>query len=134
MVKEFQQLRKQMTQTLLKHQAQQKEIATIVTKNEAEKVRLFLDVISIIETIEKKEELALRNQRLTHLPKQNSSEIYNNIKNDLIKLLTKQNVHPIPERSIFSSSVSDDETVIPKKNIAVPLKVRYLYQGKVIND
>ena len=44
MVKEFQQLRKQMIQLLLEQQQQQNELAAQSAKQEAEKKRLFLEI------------------------------------------------------------------------------------------
>ena len=57
MVKEFQLLKKQMTQILLDNQAQQQAITNLIDEQEKEKKSLFLALIKIIESLEKKEKI-----------------------------------------------------------------------------
>jgi len=121
MVKEFQQLRKQMVQILLKQQEQ-----------EQEKKRLFLDIIKVIELIEKKEEIAVRTLKLETVANENLPVIYNNIKRELIKLLAKYEVQPILGESIFNPTEFNQKTSM-KEGVIYP-KVKYSYLGKILND
>ena len=134
MVKEFQQLRKQITQTLRKEQAQRVEIETLIAKNEQEKKDLFLDIISIIEALEKKEAIAVKDLKSTQSAKDSLPEIFNNLKNDLTELLTKHNVHPIPSRKIIDLSGHDNESDLTPGNKIKYSKVKYLYHGNILND
>jgi len=131
MVKEFQQLRMQMTQILLEKQQQQQEIEAIIVKQAQEKKQLFLAIIGMIESLEKKEEIAIRTLKLESVSNQNSPSIYNNLKNDLVKLLATHDVQPIAGENSYSPTKFSQKTPTTEKEIYP--KTKYSYQGKVLN-
>ncbi|GEM_PF-4432912 len=132
MVKEFQQLRKQMIQLLLEQQQQQNELAAQSAKQEAEKKRLFLDIIAIIELLAQKEEIAIRAFKLEPVSSQNTSEIYNNIKNNLVKLLAKHDVRPITENTLSMDTKFNQKSMM--KTGEVSPKIRFSYGGEFLNE
>ncbi len=128
MVKEFQQLRKQMTQILLDNQAQQQKINSLVDQQEKEKKGLFLELIRIIELLEKKEKAHIRALKLETISNQNLPEAYNNIKNDLSALLAKYDVHPLSGEGTYN------QIEVNSKEAIVYPKTKYSYHGKILND
>ena len=131
MVKEFQQLRKQMTQILLENQQLKKESIGLIAKEVEEKENLFIDLIKLIEQLDLKAEIATKTLNSALVTNQDLPNTYNNIKNDLIQLLVKYDVQPIigqnrmTESEKEGGSHSKEEGVYPKK--------RYSYRGKFLN-
>ncbi len=130
MVKEFQQLRQQMTQLLLKQQQQQQEMTAFKAGITKDKEEIFLDVIELIEQLARREELGEQTLQLEHTPKYTLPEIYNNIKKDLIQLLVKNGVQPIAEHLGFDELPKTQN----KGNLdqARLSRKRYSYQGKIL--
>lgn len=132
MVKEFQQLRKQITQILLENHQQKKETIKLVAKEREEKEKVFVDLIKIIEQLARKEEVAIKVPKLASTTNQNLSDTYNNIKNALIKLLATHGVHAIIGREAVEESEGENREAINQRS-AFPKK-RFSYQGKILNE
>ena len=132
MVKEFQQLRKQVTQILAENHQQKQETIALIAKEVEEKERLFLDLIKIIEQLALKTEIATKLLKQEPEAHQNLPDTYNNIKNDLIQLLAKYNVQPIIGQNLIIEPEKEggdegrQERVFPK--------YIYSYQGKILNE
>ena len=130
MVKEFQQLRKQMTQRLLEQKEQRKEITALVAKQAMEKEGWLLDIIDLIEKLSRKETIIEQAQQVEVPPEHDSREIYNNIQSDLILLLNKYGVQLIVENGWIKEEgevgidKTSEETTAPPK--------RFIYQGKIL--
>lgn len=131
MVKEFQQLRKQMTQILLDNQAQQQKINSLVDKQEKEKKGLFLELIKIIELLERKEKIHIRALKLETVSNQNLPKVYNNIKNDLRALLAKYDVQSLSAEGTYGQIEFNSENII-KETVIYP-KTKYSYHGEILN-
>lgn len=130
MVKEFQQLRKQMTQCLLEQQQQRKEMTDLVAEQAREKEEWFLDIIDLVEKLSRKETITEQALELEVSPKHDLKKIYNNIQSDLILLLSKYDVQPIAENRQFKEEEerANDKTLA---EATYPLK-RFTYQGKIL--
>lgn len=131
MVKEFQLLRKQLTQTLQAQQEQEKELTAQGVKQEMEKRKIFLDIISIIELLDQKEKTAIKALQLETVSSHNISEIYNNIKNDLVRLLAKHDVRPVTDNTLSTAAKFSQKPVINTVEIAP--KIKFSYDGKMLN-
>lgn len=118
MVKEFQLLKKHVTQLLVK---QQQEIALLKKKQLEQQQEIFIDVVKLIEELSEKGEIANRALDQNNLIQPSPQETYNNIKNDLIQLLYKYDVQPITE------NVGSNQLDQTKDSI-----IGYTYQGKVL--
>lgn len=131
MVKEFQQLRKQMTQILFDNQTQQQTIKRLINEQEEEKKDLFLALIRIIESLDKKEKIHIRALKLKTVSEQDLPEIYSNIKNKLIALLTKYDVHPLSEEVTYGQIEFNSKNSIKEGGIYP--KTKYSYRGKILD-
>jgi len=131
MVKEFQLLRKQMTQILLDNQAQQQATTNLINEQEKEKKSLFLALIKIIESLEKKEKIHKSSLKLENISKQDLPDTYNNIKNDLITLLAKYDVQPLSGEVTYGQIESNSKNMI-KEALIYP-KTKYSYLGEILN-
>ncbi len=130
MVKEFQQLRKQMTQRLLEQQQQKMEMVALVEQQAKEKEIWLMDIIELIDKLSRKETIVVQTLQLDTPPKQVVEEIYNNIQNDLLLLLSKYGVQPIVGDEQFEQEKETghpstlDQPTSPRK--------RFRYQGKIL--
>lgn len=126
MVKEFQNLKRQIIKTLVETHEVTQENRILESNLESEKQQIFIDIIGLIKEIDEMEKI----KKGEPIEGSDLTNTYHYFKEQLLKLLGKHEVYPIENSNsqLPVSSTENKEAV----NLEKQEGLNYLYRGKIL--